>query len=67
MEFWDRWKVNVNDPKYARGGTLKTISEDKQYNGQWERWLDEHPDASFDEALDFGRQLARDYGLKILF
>jgi hypothetical protein len=60
--------INIHDPKY--GSWWETgihQSKSAEYGKKWKRFFDEKPSATAAEILQFARDRAKEYGLKIYF
>jgi len=55
--------VDIHDPAFGawwEESSHRAVTQ--EYNQLWDRWLLGNPDASLDEMIDYGRELADDYG-----
>lgn len=66
--FFENAGVDVNNPKYGswwdRGEHQRKSSD---YNREWSVFIENNPNATKEEILNFGRQQASKYGLEINF
>lgn len=66
VERFERAGINIHEPRY--GAWWRSGAHQKSaaaYNAEWRRFLDTSP--STEQILQFGRDLAREYGLTIHF
>ena len=64
-ERFARLGLDVNDPRFGvllTGPTYDLLHYVLRYNAQWDEWLKRNPNATADDALNFARKLAGDYG-----
>jgi RHS repeat-associated protein len=60
--------LDVNDGRYGAWWKAQDhLRNAKGYNEQWATFFRQNPNPSSDQVLQFGRDLAATYGLKILF
>ena len=65
---FQRAGLNIHDPRYGSWWEAQNhLQNAKGYNERWELFFSQTPNASSDQVLEFGRQLASEYGLKIYF
>jgi RHS repeat-associated protein len=56
-------KIDLSDPAYGEWWKAQDhLKNAYGYNKRWEGWLQDHPDASPEEILQFGRELMTSYG-----
>jgi hypothetical protein len=63
---WQKYEINVDDPAY--GAWWETSSHRQywyNYNVEWERFMIER--RTRDEVIEFGRNIAKKYGLTVKF
>ena len=65
---FERVGLNANDPRYGAWWAAQDhLRNARGYNESWRKFLLDHPDASPKDILQFGQELAGQYGLKIQF
>jgi hypothetical protein len=60
--------INIHDPHYGawwRAGAHQSAAD--AYNARWDKFLYRDKPPSVEQILQFGRKIARDYGLHIYF
>jgi hypothetical protein len=69
QQFADKFqkaRINIHDPKYGawweRSNHLKNGA---QYNSLWKEFLSHNP--TFEQILQYGRELGGEYGFKVNF
>jgi hypothetical protein len=63
---FERMGININDPGFgAWWGAGDHLGNARAYNQAWEEFLGTNPTRG--QALEFGRNLARQYGLDVRF
>jgi RHS repeat-associated protein len=65
---FSRAGIDVHDPKFGAWWTRPNHQQmAKEYNDRWRQFFGTTRNPTRDQILDFGRQLAKDYGLDTIF
>jgi hypothetical protein len=60
--------IDVHNPKFGAWWTRPNHQQKaREYNDRWRQFFRSNDDPSRSEILDFGRQLAKEYGLEVAF
>ena len=64
----DRTRYPRETPRFGAWWKRASHRQDAfAYNQAWQRWFRDNPNATRDQALEFGRELARIYGFDSRF